>query len=214
MKLPIGPLLWGFVIGLVILNVVERVKQDQREREWLRSKDSLTAETALGDRALVQWKRRADLAEHQRQAQAESTAVLEAAYAALKARRPKVDTLALPDTGAVPVAIVRQERESWIGVVAHLDATVKAADRVIASQKQELAAAQDRITADSASLAIEHDLRMHWQALAQQAPVGKRSKLFGLIPLPDIQGGCGAGVQFSGDGYAGCGAQLGYTIHL
>jgi len=195
-----------FVGGIGVWRDTQHAKRLRAER------DSLAAVTALKEQQLTQLRRAAGVAAQIQRAQAESTAVLEAAYKALRRTRPVVDTQTIPDTGAVPVAVVRAEREGWIGVVAHLDSTLRVADRTLASKDRELAAARQRTVADSTALVIEHDLRVHWQALAVKATRGRAK--FWIIPLPDLNTGCGVGVQFTGKAYSGCGAQLGYSIHF
>lgn len=141
-----------------------------------------------------------------------SAARMKHELAVLKRRRVPIDTLVLPDTGTVPVALVRVTQQLWQNQLAIADSSLRAAERVIAAQDTMLRS-YDRILVERTNqLIAEHESRLRWEHVAKTKPGPK--KLFGVVPLPELSAGVQAGIATTGTPYLGVGVQIGWRIKL
>lgn len=146
----------------------------------------------------------------------DSLARVEAELAAWKRRRAKVDTLVLPDTGSVPVVVVRAAQEMWQAQLAIADSSLLASERVN-TELHALVDSYDRILVTRTNeLVAEHESRLKWEHIAKSAPV-KQKKWLGFIPPPSVVVGAQAGIgactgSSSPCGYGGGGITVGWKL--
>jgi hypothetical protein len=157
--------------------------------------------------------------EAQERAKVRELTATQDSLALLRSRFTRPDALPLPTTGTVDVEIVRAREEQWLFALNQRDSalrlSMKATDLALAvgDSLRVVVAITDTMYHE------ERVQRMHWQQLAEKAPVGdSHAKLFGIIPLPAVSFGAqtGVGLCSSGSacGYMGGGISVGYTIHL
>ncbi len=201
--------------GAALTALVGAQRHDGQVRRWEAERDSLAGVQALQDRRMAEAERGERIAEAERRAIADSAGRLEVAYRALKGRRSRVDTLTLPDTGCVPVAIVRAAQQTWQHELAVADSQLVVAEHRHTADAALIASYDRSLVARTNELVAEHESRLYWQHLAKTAPVRERPrKLLGLIPLPALSAGVQAGVSTTGTPYLGVGVQVGWRISL
>lgn len=203
------------LVGAAVTAVVGRAREEKRVKQWMLERDSVAEWQELQDTKAAARDRAFADSMTALAASRDTTEQLKRQYATLKASRIPIDPLVLPDTGAIPVAIVKATQEMWQNELAKADEEIVALERINARQEKDLATFDRLLVESKNDFVAERVQRQKWEHLAKTAPVEKKAwKLLGVVPLPNLSVGCGAGVQFTGQPYAGCGAQVGWTIRI